>query len=171
MGDFYLAEALTLFCHSCGQSLVEHASFCTACGTRVATAPTNATDRNPVQPTVATPGGSQGVAPVVPRRLRVPMQVMTWSLVASWGALLMLFSMAASDGGHQSSAFFAGLLLLMFGGGIAFYVSLGMLAVRLGRSVVLWVGGSMLTSPFGPIFAYVHMQGLVRAQASSTAAG
>jgi hypothetical protein len=50
------------------------------------------------------------------------------------------------------------LLLVALLSMVTFYVSLARFASRLGRSTILWVGGSWLTTPFGPIVAYLRMQ-------------
>ena len=47
--------------------------------------------------------------------------------------------------------------LLMVIGILAFYIILGILAVKKKRSVVYWVGLSVITSPIGPIVAYFMM--------------
>ena len=47
--------------------------------------------------------------------------------------------------------------LLMVIGFLAFYIILGIMAVKKKRSVVYWVGLSVITSPIGPIVAYFMM--------------
>ncbi|MEW8624169.1 MAG: hypothetical protein AB2551_00280 [Candidatus Thiodiazotropha sp.] len=45
----------------------------------------------------------------------------------------------------------------IIGGAISYYIVLGVLAVKKGRSAIKWVGLSILTSPFGLIFSYFMM--------------
>jgi hypothetical protein len=47
---------------------------------------------------------------------------------------------------------------IMCVGALAFYISLGQLAARLGSSWIIWVGLSVLTAPVGPIIAYIAMR-------------
>ena len=46
--------------------------------------------------------------------------------------------------------------------GFMFYVTLGSLVVRLKRSVIVWVGGSVVFAPIGPFIAYFNMRRLVK---------
>lgn len=45
---------------------------------------------------------------------------------------------------------------------IVFYVGLGLLAKRLGKSQVLWIGGAFVTAPIGPIVAYITMLSILK---------
>lgn len=46
--------------------------------------------------------------------------------------------------------------------GVAFWISLGTLARRLGRSVIIWVGLTFITSPIGPVVSYFWMRSLAK---------
>jgi hypothetical protein len=48
-------------------------------------------------------------------------------------------------------------------GSLIFYVFLGMLARRLGKSWILWVGLTIITKPIGTIVAYLMMRDYVKA--------
>jgi hypothetical protein len=41
---------------------------------------------------------------------------------------------------------------------LMFYISLGQLAARMGKSWITWVGLSFITSPVGPIVAYMALR-------------
>jgi multidrug transporter EmrE-like cation transporter len=46
-------------------------------------------------------------------------------------------------------------------GGVAFYVMLGVLASRLNRSPIVWVGAAFIFTPIGPLVAYFRMRSLI----------
>ena len=51
-----------------------------------------------------------------------------------------------------------------------FYISLGILAARLGKSWIVWVGLTIIAKPIGTIVAYFRMRLLVNEQIESKAA-
>jgi hypothetical protein len=61
------------------------------------------------------------------------------------------------------------LLMLMLASGPVWYVSLGILANRLGRNWLVWVGLSFLTAPIGPLITFPLMLGHIRAARHSEA--
>lgn len=146
-----------MYCHNCGKPMIEAARYCAACGAgRV----------EPQAPIIATVNEAARPAPIfrtpVPQRLALPLKVMSWSFLLSVLGFIAFIGLA----GDKSLAPAAGIALVIWMvGAIAFYVSLGQLATRLDRSVVLWVGGAMLTNPIGPFVAYFRMSGLVHTTA------
>ena len=81
---------------------------------------------------------------------------MTASMIAQVVCMILpLFATTMSVG--LAAAF----LFTIVAAGVVFLVCLGMLASRLGRSWVLWVGMTVIT-PFGPFIAYFLMRKLVR---------
>jgi len=90
-----------------------------------------------------------------------------WSLLL-WCLLYILMALVVSSPSHDSTLLFRVFLLLlavlMFSSAITFYVMLGKLALCFGRSIITWVGLTILTSPFGPFIAYFRMRSLIRAQ-------
>lgn len=63
--------------------------------------------------------------------------------------------------GKMSVGAAAALLFTIVASGVAFLVSLGVLAKRLGRNWKLWVGLTVIT-PFGPFIAYFMMRKLLK---------
>ncbi len=61
----------------------------------------------------------------------------------------------------EKAAMAAGLLAWLIGG-LMFYVSLADLVVRLNRSLIVWIGGSIVLAPIGPFVAYFNMRRLVK---------
>jgi len=49
------------------------------------------------------------------------------------------------------------MVLVLFASAISFYISLGLLAKRLGRSWIVWVGLTIITKPIGMFVAYFMM--------------
>lgn len=90
------------------------------------------------------------------KRLAEPFRLLTWSLALCLVGVLTLYS--ALDG--PKALMIAGFCVWIVSG-FAFYLALGVLASRLGRSWIVWVGMSMITNPIGPIVAYVRMRQLV----------
>lgn len=45
---------------------------------------------------------------------------------------------------------------------IVFYVGLGLLVKRLGKSLLIWIGGALVTTPIGPIVAYMTMLSILK---------
>ena len=81
---------------------------------------------------------------------------MTASMIAQVVCMILpLFATTMSVG--LAAAF----LFTIVAAGVVFLVCLGMLASRLGRSWLLWVGMTVIT-PFGPFIAYFLMRKLVR---------
>lgn len=61
------------------------------------------------------------------------------------------------------------LVMLMVAAGPVWYVSLGMLAHRLGRSWLVWVGLSFIFSPIAPLIIFPLMLSHARAAAQQAA--
>jgi hypothetical protein len=59
------------------------------------------------------------------------------------------------------------LLVILIVAGPVWIISLGMIAHRLGRRWLVWVGLSIITSPFGPLFIYLVMRGHINAARKS----
>lgn len=60
---------------------------------------------------------------------------------------------------HDITTFLA---LVILTSGLAFLVSLAILVKQFGKSLIIWVGGSMLTGPIGPLLAWGEMRKLVK---------
>lgn len=45
---------------------------------------------------------------------------------------------------------------------IVFYIGLGILVKRLGKNLLIWIGGAFITNPIGPIVAYLTMLSILK---------
>lgn len=61
------------------------------------------------------------------------------------------------------------LVILMVAAGPVWYTSLGMLAKRLGRRPLVWVGLSFVTSPIGPLVIFPLMLGHIKTASKAMA--
>jgi len=87
-----------------------------------------------------------------------------WSFLVSVGSFIALMVIGATSAPHEGITTVEGLLVaLMVLSGPVWYVSLGMLANRLGRRWLVWVGLSFITSPIGPFVIFPLMLGHMRA--------
>lgn len=94
-------------------------------------------------------------------RLSRPFQVLTWSFVVTITSIVMLVMLAGGEQTKGISPLEGIVILAMVLSGLTFYVSLGMLAKRLGRGWIVWVGLTFITKPIGPFVAYFRMRHLV----------
>lgn len=97
--------------------------------------------------------------------LNTPMRNLTWSFLLS---VLCVVAVVAQSEISKSYPLPAWLFLLILSvlliAGIVYYVSLGILAKRLGKSWITWIGLTVITKPFGPVVAYFLMRRLVLGQ-------
>lgn len=96
-----------------------------------------------------------------PEVLKKPMQWLT-RFFSIW--ILSTVLLIAFVGENSSRSFKIPLsisLLAMLVGGFGFYICLGILAKRLGKSWIIWVGLTVLTNPIGAFVAYFRMRSLV----------
>lgn len=97
-------------------------------------------------------------------RLSRPFQILTWSLAIAVASFVIAVASIVIANGEQIKGFavFESILISAFLiSGLVFYVSLGMLAKRLGRSWIVWIGLTFITKPIGPFVAYFRMRRLV----------
>lgn len=89
------------------------------------------------------------------------MQYLTWSFVTgvSGFVALMVFGVVAPSKGLSPLEIVC--VLAMVSASIPFYICLGTLAKRMGRSWITWVGLTFITKPIGPFVAYFKMRNLV----------
>ncbi len=91
-------------------------------------------------------------------------QVFTWSFVISVGCFVGIIILGSTTPEHQGLApAEAILLLLMVAAGLAWYITLGMIAHRLGRRWLIWTGLSFITAPIGPLVIYPLMLSYMKA--------
>jgi hypothetical protein len=89
------------------------------------------------------------------------MQFLTWSFatrVSGFVALMVIGFVAPSKG---LSPIEIVCVLAMLSASFPFYICLGILAKRMGRSWITWVGLTIITKPIGPFVAYFKMRNLV----------
>ena len=92
-----------------------------------------------------------------PGALRLPMQVLTASLVVQvLGGFLPSFLSTTSI--HFNVAF----ALVIMAAGLVFLIHLGILAARLRRNWAVWVILTAITPPFGPFVAYFMMRKAIK---------
>jgi len=142
-------------CHQCGKPLPDSAKYCPSCGVAI-----------PVVSGMNAQSGTDAFTPLQSASddgLAKYLNRLTWSLVAAAGGFTTFIALAPwKDNENYVVNLLAGVaVLLSFVASIAFYVLLGTLAARLKRSVITWVGLSVITNPIGPIVAYFNMRGVV----------
>ena len=108
---------------------------------------------------------------LVHRELKSLMQILTWSFVTavtSCALLVVLGILIAPASGEPSKepSLLEGICLSVGGlvvyvTGLSFYICLGILAKRLSRSWIVWVGLTIITTPIGQFVAYFRMRHLV----------
>jgi hypothetical protein len=100
--------------------------------------------------------------------LNRPFRFLNWTfavLIVGLIALVALGTMMGDDQPQPSPVvqllLFA-LIVAWAANGFAFWVALGVLAKRLHRSPIIWIGAAFLTNPVGPFVAYFMMRGNVK---------
>lgn len=127
-------------CHTCGVTLPPGAQFCPGCRAKVAAAKRTYADD-----------------------LCVNLRRLSWSFAASLLSFVAVVVFAFNKHLVISlgpAAFVVWIILIV--SGISFYVFLGILAVRMKRSPIVWVGTTFVFTPIGPFVAYYDMWRLVR---------
>jgi hypothetical protein len=89
------------------------------------------------------------------------MKVLTVSFLLEIAGVALLILLPNSSSRDLSPVDITCIFLLV-GAGVAFYIALGMLAARLGKSWILWVGLTIITKPIGSIIAYFLMRQRVK---------
>ena len=85
-------------------------------------------------------------------------QAFTWSFLVYIGSFIGIIAYGTLGPTHEGIAPAEVLLLfLMVPAGFAWYITLGMIAHRLGRRWLVWTGLSFVTAPFGPLVVYPLM--------------
>jgi len=102
--------------------------------------------------------GGQGRATTKRPVTRLLRQMFTWSIVGVVVPIVAIIVLA-NFASVQESVLPLLLSFLCIASGITWSVTLGMIASRLGRSWVVWVGLSMITSPVGFVLASALMTG------------
>jgi len=91
-------------------------------------------------------------------------QAFTWSFLVSVGSFIGMIAYGSLAPTHEGIApTEAVLLFLMVASGVAWYITLGMTAHRLGRRWVVWTGISFISAPIGPFVVYPLMLGHIKA--------
>ena len=91
--------------------------------------------------------------------LTTPKLAMVLGFVAALGSMIVLYQRGSAAGGAgvEADTTYWVLFYLMLFGALVFYVALGMLARRLGKSPIVWVGLTVITTPIGPLVALPWM--------------
>jgi hypothetical protein len=100
-----------------------------------------------------------------------PFQVLTRSFIVALANIVILIIVAEGNPTRSISPFEGILILTMIASGLAFYVSLGVLAKRMGGSWIVWVGLTFITNPVGPFVAYFRMRQLVNTGGQPSSSG
>lgn len=91
-------------------------------------------------------------------------QTFIWSFAVTVGSFVALIVLGATMAPHSGIAPVEGVLLLfMVVAGWAWYISLGIVAHRLGRRWLVWTGISFITAPIGPLIAFPLMLSHIKA--------
>ena len=95
------------------------------------------------------------------RDLRGTFQMLGLCILASYGGFIAFMFAFFSPEADTLKSVREILVLVMVAGGALFYVFLGVLATKLKKSLLVWVGGAFVLTPAGPIVAYFRMKRLV----------
>jgi len=91
-------------------------------------------------------------------------QVFTWSFLISVGSFIGMIAYGSLAPAHDGIAPIEAVLLsVMVASAVAWYITLGMTAHRLGRRWLVWTGISFITAPIGPLVVYPLMLGHIKA--------
>ncbi|MCD6390172.1 MAG: hypothetical protein J7L69_12235 [Desulfobulbaceae bacterium] len=95
--------------------------------------------------------------------------IFVWSFLVSVGGFVGLIILGVMAPPHEGiSAIEELFVVLMVVAGPLWHVSLGMLAHRLGRRWLVWVGLSFITSPIGPLIIFPLMLGHMKVARQNT---
>ena len=91
--------------------------------------------------------------------LTTPKLAMVLGFVAALGSIMVLYQRGSAAGGAgvEADTIYWVLFYTMLLGALVFYVALGMLARRLGKNPIVWVGLTVITTPIGPLVALPWM--------------
>ena len=87
-----------------------------------------------------------------------PMKALTASYIGQWCAFALIYIAGTTDKSLHIPGVDALAAMLLVVSSIAYYISLGILAKRSGRSWIVWVGLTILINPIGWIVAYFMMR-------------
>ena len=97
-------------------------------------------------------------------------QSFIWSFIISVGCFVGMVVIGATTSRQPGITPAEGLLLLlMVAAGLGWYITLGMIASRLGRRWLVWTGVSFITAPIGPLVVFPLMLGHIKAAGASSA--
>ncbi len=92
-----------------------------------------------------------------------------WSFAVSIASFVGLMILGVTEQQHEGiSPVAMVLVILMVAAGPVWYISLGMLANRLGRRWLVWVGLSFITTTIGPLVIFPLMLGHIKAARQAT---
>ena len=95
---------------------------------------------------------------------RLLSQTFTGSFLISVGCFVGMIVLGVTTTEHTDiTPVEAILLLLMVVAGWAWYITLGIIAHRLGRRWLVWTGLSFITTPIGPLIVYPLMLSHIKA--------
>ena len=97
------------------------------------------------------------------KRLDKPMRVLTMSFLLEIASFVTIILLPTEGKAQGSLIIIFSCLFILVVAGLSFYVSLGMLASRLDKSWIVWVGLTIITKPIGSIIAYFMMRSKVNA--------
>jgi len=107
--------------------------------------------------------GFTPIPDIILRKIEGDFRGLKWSFgILVLSAIAFVYVAQLGDKPEAAQTLSALLVLSIFASWIAFYVFLANLAIRLKRSVVVWVGLTFLTQPLGPIYAFTRMSDLVQ---------
>lgn len=92
------------------------------------------------------------------KRLEKPMKALTFCFATSIVSMLLLFIFIDASDDGLSFIFLAVMLITS----LFFYINLGILTKRMGRSWIVWVGLTFITKPIGPIVSFFWIRSLIK---------
>jgi len=91
------------------------------------------------------------------KNLEKPLKNLTFSLITSILSMVLLIIFI-----EASNVLVFTLLIVMLLTSLLFYINLGILAKKMGRSWIVWVGLTFITKPIGPIVSFFWIRSLVK---------
>jgi len=146
---------MTTICQQCRKPAMSGTTYCSFCG-----APFTTGSATPTPAIIDSSSNPPGTTSSGTLSLSTALTYLTWAFAAYIVGFASVI-VGPLMGRHVPDGVFQILALCMIVGMLGFHIVLGIMAARLQRSLVLWVGATFITMPIGPIVAYINMRSLV----------
>lgn len=133
-----------MICHKCGTAIAPGAQYCAGCGAKA----------DPERTYID--------------NLRTNFRRLSWSFGVSLLSIVVFIVLSHEKQFDAVPGLGKITVLVPAISAVAFYTFLGILAAKLKRSPIVWVGATFVFNPIGPFIAYGNMWRLVRAAVKAT---